>query len=231
MEVPVLLFEFEGVIADTAAMRAAALEEAFRADDIALTPDLLAMAVGYCTESGVRRIRRAAGAGDDETAVELCKLRAERAFAERAGKGLNLQPGVREALEKLETSARCAIVTRASRRDVEFVLDLAQLDGAFRPIIALEDATPCKPAGTPYFAALARIGQLFPGQQLRALAIEDSLVGIRAARTAGIDCVAVGPLPAHEALEADAWVESLADLTPVRVRELTCASKKLGRQR
>lgn len=231
MEVPVLLFEFEGVLADTAAIRAAALEEAFGADAIGVTPELLSLGVGHTTEGAVRRIRRAAGVADDETAVELCKLRAERAFGERASKGLNLQPGVRAALEKLVTSARCAIVTRASRRDVELVLGMAQLEGVFRPVIALEDATPSKPAGTPYFAALARIGQLFPGQQLRALAIEDSLVGIRAARTAGLGCVAVGALPAHEAVEADAWVESLADLTPARVRELTCGAKKMGRQR
>jgi HAD superfamily hydrolase (TIGR01509 family) len=230
MDVPVLLFEFEGILADTAPLRRTALEEAFRADRILLTQEMLDNVAGYGTESAVRRIRKASGLPEDETAVELCKLRAERAFAERAGKGLNLQPGVREALEKLVTSARCAIVTRASRREVEFVLGLAELEGVFRPVIALEDATPSKPAGTPYFAALARIGQLFPGQQLRALALEDSLVGIRAARAAGLACVAIGPLPAHEAVEADAWVESLAGLTPVRVRELT-SIVKTGRQR
>jgi beta-phosphoglucomutase-like phosphatase (HAD superfamily) len=230
MDVPVLLFEFEGVLADTASMRKAALEEAFRADRILLTQEMIDGVTGYGTESAVRRLRKAAGAADDETAVELCKLRAERAFAERAGKGLNLQPGVRDALDRLVTTARCAIVTRASRREVEFVLGLAQLDGVFRPVIALEDATPSKPAGTPYFAALARIGQLFPGQQLRALALEDSLVGIRAARAAGLACVAIGRIPAYEAVEADAWVESLADLTPARVRDLTC-SPKTGPQR
>lgn len=230
MDLPVLLIEFEGVLADTAGHRRAALEEAFHADDIVLTTALSECGVGHTTENAVRRIRRAAGAPDDETAIELCRLRAERAFAERLGKGLNLQPGVVEALERLVTSARCAIVTRASRREVEFVLTLARLDGVFRPVIALEDATPSKPAGTPYFAALARIGQLFPGQQLRALALEDSIVGIRAARAAGLASVAIGQLPAHEAVEADAWVETLADLTPTRVRELTCPSKT-GRQR
>ena len=104
------------------------------------------------------------------------------------------------------------------------MLSLMNLDGIFRPVIALEDAAPAKPAPEPYFTALARIEQLFPGQQLRALAVEDSVVGVRAAREAGIACVAVGALAAHEALEADAWVESLADLTPARVRELTGVS-------
>ena len=224
MEVPVLLVEFEGVIADTAAMRREALAESLAVEGITVTDALALVGAGYSTEEAVRRIRTAAGANEDETAVELGRLRAERAFATRAGKGMTITPDARATLERLATCSRLALVTRASRREVEFVLDLAGLAEIFRPVIALEDASPSKPAGAPYAAALARIGQLFPGQHLRALAVEDHLVGVRAARAAGIACVAVGALPAHEALEADAWVESIADLTPERVRALTGVS-------
>lgn len=221
MEVPVVLLEFEGVLAETRSLREEALAEALEVDGIALTPELLALGFGRTTEDAVRRIRDGTGARADETAVELGRLRAERAFAARAGKGLALAPGARPALEKLAACARCAIVTRASRREVEFILGLAGLEGVFRPVIALEDATPAKPDAAPYRAALARVGQLFPGQLLKAVAVEDSVIGVRAARAAGIPTVALGAFEAHEALEADAWVESLADLTPERVRALT----------
>lgn len=224
MEVPVLLVEFEGVIADTAAMRREALAESLAVEGITVTDALALAGAGYATEAAVRRIRAAAGADEDETAVELGRLRAERAFATRAGKGMSITPDARTTLERLAICSRLALVTRASRGEVEFVLDLAGLSEIFRPVIALEDASPSKPASAPYEAALARIAQLFPGQQLRALAVEDHIVGVRAARAAGIACVAVGALPAHEALEADAWVESLADLTPERVRALTGVS-------
>jgi HAD superfamily hydrolase (TIGR01509 family) len=200
MEVPVVLLEFEGVLTDTRAVREAALAESLAVDGLELTPTLAAIAHGRTTEDAVRRIRSAAGMP--------------------AGKGLTLTAGARPALEKLAATARCAIVTRASRREVEFVLGLAGLEGVFRPVIALEDATPPKPDAAPYRAALARIAQLFPGQQLKALAVEDSVVGVRAARAAGITTVAIGPFEAHEAMEADAWVESIVDLTPERVRAL-----------
>ena len=49
-------------------------------------------------------------------------------------------------------------------------------------------------------------------------------MGIRAARAAGLPCVAVGGIPAHQALEADAWVDGIVDLTPERVRALTGVS-------
>jgi HAD superfamily hydrolase (TIGR01509 family) len=224
MEVPVLLVEFEGVIADTATLRRDALVASLAVDGIVPDDEALDSATGYPVEESIRRVRRALGAPDDETAIELTRLRAERFFDERTGKGLSLQAGIRAALERLATNCRLAIVTRASRREVEFVLGLAGIEGLFRPVITAEDVSPPKPASAPYVAALARFAQLFPGQQLRPLAVEDHLVGIRGARAAGIPCVSVGAIPPHEALEADGWVESLADLSPGRVRALIGAS-------
>jgi HAD superfamily hydrolase (TIGR01509 family) len=220
MDVPVLLVEFEGVVADTLAMRSDALTEALAADGITLTDQLLRLARGRTTEDAVRRIRDAVGAPDDATATELGKLRAERAFAARAGKGLSLTPGAKGALEKLGAATRLAMVTRASRREVEFVLALGGLDGLFRPIVTLEDVTPAKPDCAPYLAAMTKVGQLFPGQTLRGLAVEDTVEGALGARAAGLAVVLIGDVPAHEAMEADAWFESLAALTPDRVRAL-----------
>jgi len=87
-------------------------------------------------------------------------------------------------------------------------------------VIALEDCVPPKPSPAPYAAALKRVGELFPGQTLRGLVVEDSVAAVRTARAAGMMSVLVGALPAHEAMEANAWVESIADLTPDRVRSL-----------
>lgn len=220
MEVPVLLIEFEGVLADTAALRRDALIEAFAADGIELSRDQVRLSTGRTTEDSVLRIREAVGAPHDATATDICCLRAERAFAVRAGKGLSLQVGVRQALDALAGVARCALVTRASHREVAFVLDLAGLEGLFRPVIALEDARPPKPDVAPYRAAISKVAQLFPGQTLRGIAIEDTVVGVHAAHAAGLTAVLVGSFAAHEAMEADAWVESFAELTPERVREL-----------
>lgn len=220
MDVPVLLVEFEGVVADTLAMRSDALSEALAADGIALNDQLLHLARGRSTEEAVRRIREAVGAPDDATATELGKLRAERAFAARAGKGLSLAPGAKGALEKLGAATRLAMVTRASRREVEFVLALAGLEGLFRPVIALEDVTPAKPDRAPYLAAMTKVAQLFPGQTLRGLAVEDTVEGAHGARAAGLSVALIGDLPAHEAMEADGWFDTLAALTPDRVRAL-----------
>lgn len=226
MEVPVLLLEFEGVLADTAAMRQAALAESLAADGIALSAALLRLTAGRSTEDALRHVRQAVGAPDDATAVDLARLRAEKAFAARLGKGVMLQPRARSALEKLSSVARLALVTRASRREVEFVLSLGGLEGMFRPIIAVEDNVASKPARAPYDSALARVAELFPGQVIRGVAVEDCVASVLAARGAGLLTVLVGQHPPQEAMEADCWVESLADLTPERIRLLLSPAEK-----
>lgn len=229
MELPVLLFEFEGVLAETSAMRQAALAESLAVDGIALNAELLALAQGRTLEDGIRRIRDAAGAPEDFTAIELGRLRAERSFAARLGKGVALAADVRPALERLSAVARLALVTRAARRDVEFVLNLGGLDGVFRPIVTQDEAHAAKPARAPYDAALRRVAELFPGQVLRGVAVEDCLVGVKAARGAGLLTVLVGQHPPQDAMEADCWVETLADFAPERLRLLLSpATKGIG---
>ncbi len=229
MELPVLLIEFEGVLAETAALRQAAIAESLAADGIAVTAELLKLTQGRTMEDGIGAVRDHVGAPDDPTAIDLARLRAERAFAARLGKGVTLPLGLREAVEKLSAIARLALVTRASRRDVEFVLQLGRLDGVFRPMIAIEDTPAPKPARAPYDAAMRRVAELFPGQVLRGIAVEDSLVGVRAARAAGLLAVLVGQHAPQDAMEADCWVETLADLTPERVRlMLSPAVKGIG---
>ena len=72
------------------------------------------------------------------------------------------------------------------------------------------DVGRAKPAPDLYLEALAGLG-LSPGE---AIAFEDSLHGVQAAKAAGLFCVAVpNPVTASLALdEADLVVESLADL-------------------
>lgn len=229
MEVPVLLVEFEGVLAETATLRGRALAESLASDGIELNASLLHLASGHTTEDAIRLIRDAVGAPDDQTAIELARLRADRVFAERAGKGLAVQPQLRETLERLTSVARLALVTRASRREVQFVLALAGLDAYFRPVITQEDVAPAKPARAAYAAALKRVAELFPGQVLRGIAIEDSVVAVRTAREMGLLTVIVGAVQPHEAMEADSWIETIADLTPERVRAIVGHAPKGSR--
>jgi beta-phosphoglucomutase-like phosphatase (HAD superfamily) len=128
-------------------------------------------------------------------------------------------------VDRLAAVARLGIVTRVSRAEVELVLSLARLDHVFTCVVAAEDAFPAKPAPAPYRKALERLERQRPiPARALVVALEDGLAGIRSARSAGIACVAVGDLPAHVAMEANAFVGAIKGLTPESLMALVMPS-------
>ena len=209
-----VLFEFDGVLADTTSARGEALRSTLREDGIALSADeYREHCAGRSFAEAVRAALELRSVPLDETGIDLLVLRTERAYGTAVGKGVTLADGVPQVVERLAASVRLGIVTRATRRDVEFVLGLAGLDHAFSCVVAGEDFTTGKPSPAPYRVALERLSKLRATQPSACVALEDTLAGIRSARAAGLRTVAVGALPAHVAMEAHGIVPRLAGLS------------------
>ncbi|MGQ0537862.1 MAG: HAD family hydrolase [Gemmatimonadaceae bacterium] len=216
-----VLFEFDGVLADTTGARSEALRATLREDGITLTADeYREHCAGRAFPEAVRAASALRGVSLDETGIDLLVLRADRAYSAAVGKGVSLAEGVPEVVERLAANLRLGVVTRATRREVEFVLQLAGLDHAFACIVAAEDAPAGKPSPSAYRLALERLSRSRPLRADACVALEDSLAGIRSARGAGLRTVAVGPLPAHVAMEADGLLASLAGLTLAALERL-----------
>lgn len=220
--VDTVLMEFDGVLAETAGAREHALLSVLLEDGITLQPEAYRdRCVGLPTPDAVRLALAHAGVTVDETGVELLALRIDRAFTAQVSKGVVLVQGAREAIERLSSRARVGIVTRANRRDVEFVLSLAQIEAHVACVIGAEDVYPGKPAPAPFQAAIRRLERRrpIPADGI-VVALEDALAGIRAARAAGLRCIAVGALEAHIALEADALIPTLTGLDLATIERL-----------
>ena len=184
--VDVVLLELEGVVFDTQAIREASVREAMAALGLADDTDI------------------------DDVLADLVALRAARAFASHvAMRGLAMQPGARALIDEAATTARVAVVTRANRSELDVMLRLAGLENAFTAIVCADDALAAKPSAAGYNLALDRLGRQRRVSQGAVIALEDSSAGIRAARSAGARCIVVGPVAAHVAIEADAYVHSL----------------------
>ena len=217
----IVLLEFEGVLAETTPHRVAALREALLVDGLSLDDDTWTEhCLGLPVDAAVLAARNARGAPDAPVAAEVCRLRAERGFSQRISRGLLMQPGGLALVQALRTQARLALVTRASRRDVDFVLTLAGLADTFTCVVTADDRADGKPSPAPYTLALEKLTRTAPVVLADALAFEDARPGIRAARAAGVRTVAVGPLPLHHAMEADAFFPTLAGLSFDAMRAL-----------
>ncbi len=118
--------------------------------------------------------------GVDDTAEVGRRLQAEalRAFE----RGVPARPGAAELVGDLRGRVPLAVATSSERPLAERALTYSGLDGAFEAVVTAEDVQRTKPAPDPYLRACELLGA--PPE--RSVALEDSPVGMRSARSAGL---------------------------------------------
>jgi HAD superfamily hydrolase (TIGR01509 family) len=132
-----------------------------------------------------------------------------------------IRAGVRKFIEQAAAGARLGIVTRLNRSDADAMMRLSGLESAFTAMVCADDTLDPKPSPDGYALAVERLKRSRPVARGAVIALEDGAVGIRAARAANIRCVAVGPVPAHIAIEADAYVATLQGQTLATLDQLS----------
>jgi HAD superfamily hydrolase (TIGR01509 family) len=215
-----LIFDVDGVLADTEALNARASAMMFaELYGVTVQPADFYPFIGTGDERYVEGVAEKYGVAiDTEAAV---RRRAENFFKLLRTEPLPAAPGVLELI----TAARAAghvklAIATSGRKEKQFpVIEGAGLQLAwFDAVITGDDVTRKKPDPQIYRLAGERLG-LPPA---RCVVVEDAPVGVQAARAAGMWCVAVTSSAPREALAAaDLVVDSLAEVTLGRLeREL-----------
>jgi HAD superfamily hydrolase (TIGR01509 family) len=181
-----ILFDFDGVLADTEPVHYECWKEALAPIGVTLTWDFYSRnCVGMADSEMVNLIGAACNTprpGEElwkQYPVKKGLFRARMTGAPPFARGLG------ELLS--EASARCklAVVTSSARSEVEPVLEAGGLLGYFSGFVCGREAGALKPAPDPYLAAAKLLGAVKP------LVVEDSAPGIAAGRAAGFDVLAV----------------------------------------
>ena len=216
MAVRALLFDFDGLIVDTESTSLASWQWLYAQHGQELTLDRWSAAIG--TLGGfdpLAHLESLVGSPLERDALDARRLEHELMLVEAE----QLRPGIAEYLSEAEKlGLRKAIVSSASRRWIDRHLRrLERLYGWDAIVTADGDHARAKPHPTLYLEALEQVS-VAPDE---AVAFEDSPNGIRAARAAGIYCVAV-PNAVTAALgldEADLVLDSLASLPLTKLLE------------
>lgn len=187
-----LIFDFDGTIADTSPLHAQAFAETLA--PLGITPDYFRIA-GRKTADAMRLCFVEAGE-DVPDATAIATLTAEKQRLVRALIADTLAPlfGIDEFLRWAKQRFRLALVTSGSRGTVELALQKMGYLGWFEPILFSEDVQHAKPHPEGFLRALEMTGVSAD----EALVFEDTAAGFEAAKDAGITCVNV--------LEDMAWI-------------------------
>jgi HAD superfamily hydrolase (TIGR01509 family) len=128
-----------------------------------------------------------------------------------AATGYRALPGAVAAVHRLAARSRMAVVSGASRVEVQDALTSLGVSALFQIILGAEDYARGKPAPDSYALAMRHL-QVTPA---RCVAIEDATPGILSARAAGARVIAVraGNFAGYDLSPADVVVDTLDDVT------------------
>ncbi len=139
---------------------------------------------------------------------------------------LPLYPGVDDLIFQVRSrNLKLGLVSGAIRKEIELVLNLAQLAEHFKIIVAGDDITTSKPEPDGYLLAVKHLNQEYPELNLQpqeCLAIEDTPAGIQAAKRSHMQVVGVAnTYPFHMLQRCCNWtVDYLSDLELERVQQV-----------
>lgn len=212
-----LVFDFDGVLADTERIHLAAFQRALAAvardwPEVTLDADeYFAKYLGFDDEGVIRLL--GADHGVDLPDARVRELVAEKSRAYEAlvaeAKAV-LYPGAEACVRRFHGRLPLAIASGAFVHEIRAVLGAAGLLPCFETIVGCGDTPAGKPAPDPYLEAARRLGV----DPHRAVAIEDSRWGIQSAVSAGMTCIAVTTnYKPHELPGAVTVVPAIGDVT------------------
>ena len=209
-----VIFDFDGVIADSEPLQYAAYSRVLRDFGVSVTREEYGrewIAAGRGPEYAVQRY------GLPLTPDEV-KRRKNPIYHDLLRAQVTLIPGAREALQRLAPHFPLALATNSTKADTCFVLDRFDLRRYFTALITRECYQAPKPAPDAFLAAAAALGC----EPRRCVVIEDAQKGIVSAAGAGCATIAV-PNSFTENNDfslADRIVTSLDDVTVPLVERL-----------
>jgi beta-phosphoglucomutase len=213
-----LVFDFDGVLADSEPLHLRAYQETLEPLGHSLPrEEYYARYLGYNDYDMFKELAAARRWPVTPEEIEALIAAKGRIYESLLTTTDHLYPGAAAAVVRLAAQYPLGIASGALRHEIESILRACALDRHFRFIVASGDTPASKPAPDPFQRAAALHG-LPPSQ---CLAIEDSRWGIESAKTAGLWCVGItNTYPVAELLSADAIIASLEELTPELIRSL-----------
>ena len=212
-----IVFDFDGVIADSEPLHLRAFQQALSESGIELSPqEYFSRYLGYDDVGAFEALARDRGIPMSDRQVASLVARKGVCLQQMLHEGSVLFPGAREFIREAAAAVPIGIASGALRHEIDEIVEAAGVADLFSIIVASGDTPQSKPSPAPYVLAFERLRDA-TGDALeprRCVAIEDSRWGLQSAQGAGLRLVGVtNSYPAHELPGAELIVDGLKELT------------------
>lgn len=202
-----ILWDMDGVIADSSAFHFAAWQETFARRGIKFTKKDFIKLFGTRNDFIIGSIM---GQELPEVDVKIMVQEKEENFRRKATGSVKPFPGVVRLLNAIKKgNFKLGLVSSAPKENIDLVLRELDLEGIFDCVVFGQEVSESKPSPQIYLLAAKKLGAT-PND---CVVIEDSPLGVKAARTARMKCLAVANTHPRQRLEeADKIVDSLENM-------------------
>jgi beta-phosphoglucomutase-like phosphatase (HAD superfamily) len=216
-----VVFDFDGVLADSEPLHLRVYQELLAAEHLTLpAAEYYSRYLGLDDVGVFEALARDKGLQIENGRLNELIARKTALFKRCAAAQHVLFPGAAASVQTISALCPVAIASGALREDIETILRSTQLASIFAVIVAAGETAQGKPAPDPYARALALLAD-HHGTTIhpeRSVAIEDSHWGLESARAAGLRTIAV--TTSYEARDlgaSDLIVPDISHVTPDRL--------------
>ena len=210
-----IIFDFDGVIADSEPLHLRAYQQVLGKEGIELTrEEYYARYLGFDDSGLFRALAKDRGIAITDDKVDGWIDVKSQIVEDLLNTDGVIFPGAVACIQTLARHYPLAIASGALEPEIELVLDHTGLFDCFKAIASASDGVRGKPAPDLYLLVLAKLRDIIQVDAAGCVAIEDSHWGLEAATLAGLRTVAIThTYPAAELGGADLVVDRLADIT------------------
>jgi beta-phosphoglucomutase-like phosphatase (HAD superfamily) len=215
---PATLFDYNGVLVDDEVVHLEAFRDVLRPRGISLDEKAYwDRYLGFDDVGAFRAIFVDNGRELPDDEVRRLVEEKRPLYLKRAREVLKGFDGAPALVRRRAKFGPVGIVSGALRDEIRLGLDVLGVRDVVSTIVSAEDTSSSKPDPEGYLRGVAELSSQVGGEVARlAVAIEDSVAGVEAAKSAGLVCIAVShsyPASRLEQAGADLVVASLDEIT------------------
>jgi beta-phosphoglucomutase len=207
-ELEAVIWDMDGVLADTARYHFLAWQKTFAKRGIKFTDEDFKRGFGVRNDAIIRNVL---GEKTTQAEIEAIAKEKEAAFRRIIGKDIKPLPGAIELLGQLhDKGVKMAIASSTVMANIRLIVSRLGIEKYFETVITGHDVTEGKPSPQVFLLAAQRLGVA----PQNCLVFEDAVAGVKAAKSAVMHCVAITSSHPRAMLgEADLVVDTLEEVT------------------
>ena len=181
-----VIFDWDGTLADTRQVIVISFQKALNEINYKVSNDYIERRIGIGAAETFREILRSAKRPFDETLIQHLIERKSQLEIELTNQ-VKLFPGARELLEALQGKVKVGLASMNNRSVIMHLVEANNLKKYFEVILTADSVSHSKP-NPEIFLKTATELKMNPE---KCVIFEDSIFGVKAAKSAGMGCVAV----------------------------------------